>query len=238
MTKKTLIELSHVNFSYGSAPVLKNVNLSLSRGDYYLIIGPNGGGKTSLLNLILGLKNPTSGSVSIAGASPQEFRSKIGYLPQSFSFDTMFPISVWEFVLMGCLSQLKWHGVWEIAVKKKAEELLSEFGIFDLKDRQIGQLSGGQRQRATLARALMNDPEILILDEPTNGLDIHASTFIQQKLASLKGAKTILMVTHMISDVIDEVDAIYSVQGEIEKISKTAVCNHYKLGLYHRKDGL
>lgn len=238
MTRKPLIEICDVNFSYSGLPILKNVNLRFQKGGFYLIIGPNGGGKTTLLSLILGLKAPTTGAIFIDGKPPSQYRSKIGYVPQSFSFDPLFPISVFEFVLMGSLSQLKWHGIWDAKVKEKAIELLLDFDILSFKDQQIGQLSGGERQRASLARALMNDPEILILDEPTNGLDVIASNFIQEKLIELKGQKTILMVSHMISDVVDAVDDITSVQCETEKISKATVCSHYKLGLYHRKERL
>lgn len=236
MKERPLIELKDVGLSYGATPVLRGVNLSFFKGGFYLIIGPNGGGKTSLLNLILGLRAPSSGSVLIHGRAPSHSRSKMGYLPQSFSFDPLFPISVWEFVLMGSLAELKWHGIWDAKIKKRARDLLDEFEMLPFKDRQIGLLSGGQRQRVSLARALMSNPEILLLDEPTNGLDIQASTFMQQKLIDLKGEKTIIMVSHMISDVIAEVDEITSVQCETEKIAKTAICSHYNLGLYHRKE--
>jgi len=231
-----IIKIQNVNFKYESTPILKNVNLTFKRGGFHLIIGPNGGGKTTLLNLILGLKTPSSGSILINNSSPKEHRSKIGYLPQALAFDPMFPLSVKEFVLMGSLSQLKWYGTWPKTVKQKADTLLDSVSMADFKDQQIGSLSGGQRQRASMARALMNDPDILLLDEPTTGLDIQAFSFIQKELIRLKGQKTIIMVSHMIADVIDEVDDITSVQCEIEKIAKQTVCNHYKLGMYHMKD--
>lgn len=231
------IEFRNVSFKYGELQVLKDINLTLKAGGFHLIIGPNGGGKTTLLMLLMGLIEPTSGKVLINGNSPKSHQAKIGYLPQCYIFDQQFPLSVLEFVMMGAISKLRWYGAWPKEVYEKAEHVLAEVEMLPNKNRQIGMLSGGQRQRASLARALIDDPEILLLDEPTSGLDVRASAFIQKKLIDLKSKKTILMVSHMIADVVNEVDDITCVQCEIEKISKETACAHHKMGMYHSKGG-
>lgn len=234
-SKEPIIEFKDASFNYGSLPVLKNIDLAFAKGGFYLLIGPNGGGKTTLLKLIMGLLSAKSGEVTVFGKNPMMSRLAMGYVPQSFLFDPVFPINVEEFVLMGCLSQLTWRGTYPKECYQKAHTILDQVELGTLKDRPLGTLSGGQRQRASLARALLSDPEILILDEPTSGLDIEASSFIIQQLRGLKHQKTIIMVSHMISDVIDEVDQVIIVEGQTEIITKEAACAHYKLGMYHNK---
>ncbi len=229
------ITITNVSFQYNSTLILQDVNLTFKCGSFYLLIGPNGGGKTTLLKLIMGLLEPTKGEISIYERLPKYNLNYIGYIPQSFTFDRKFPISVKEFIMMGAISRLKWYGAWPAEILEKADKLLDEMEIKTLKDRQIGTLSGGQLQRAAMARALINNPRILLLDEPTNGLDVDSSMFIQQKLTSLKSDKTIIMVSHMISDIIDSVDEIECVQCSVEKITKNTICSHYKIGLYHQK---
>ena len=226
------IEFQEVFFQYGNTEVLKNVNLSFKHGGFHLIIGPNGGGKTTLLKLLMGILEPTKGKILISGKAK---RPHIGYVPQSFLFDDQFPLSVLEFVMMGAISKLNWYGTWPKSIYERAYQVLDEVEMMPFKDRQIGKLSGGQRQRAAMARALIDDPEILLLDEPTSGLDVSASEFIQKKLIQMKSKKTILMVSHMISDVINEVDDITCVQNGIEKISKEKACEHHRIGIYHAK---
>lgn len=234
-SEKPIINFQDVSFSYGSLPVLKNIELSFQKGGFYLLIGPNGGGKTTLLKLILGLLAPKSGVVTVFEKKPSQSRLSMGYVPQSFFFDLDFPLNVEEFVLMGCLSKLTWYGRYPKECYQKTNAILEEVELLSLKHRTLGTLSGGQRQRAYLARALVGEPEILLLDEPTSGLDIEASNFIIQKLKQLKKKKTILMSSHMVSDLIGEVDEVIAVAGKPEIITKESVCIHYKLGMYHPK---
>jgi zinc transport system ATP-binding protein len=235
MTIKDLnfIHLENVSYQYGARSVLENVTLSLKRGGFYLFVGPNGGGKTTLLKLIMGLLTPTRGTITINGKPPKEHPASIGYVPQTFFFDPLFPLSVEEFVRMGELSKLTWYGTWPPGVKEKTLEMLDFMGILKEKDRSIGAISGGQRQRASLARALMSDPEIIILDEPTTGLDAEVSKLIQEKILEHSKKKTILFVTHTIPDILSEIDQAICVKGKIEILKKEAICNHHSLGVYH-----
>ncbi len=227
------IHLDNVSYRYDLVSVLDNITLSLKRGGFYLFVGPNGGGKTTLLKLIMGLLTPTSGSITINEVPPKERLSSIGYVPQTLLFDPLFPLSIEEFVQMGELSKLTWYGAWPKGVKEKTLEMLDFVGILKEKDRSIGSVSGGQRQRASLARALMSNPEILILDEPTTGLDPEVSKLIQEKIVENKYKKTILFVTHTIPEFLNEVDQIVCVKGKIEILKKEAICAHHSLGVYH-----
>jgi len=234
MNKKAdFIHLEDVSYRYESLSVLSNVTLSLKEGGFYLFVGPNGGGKTTLLKLIMGLLTPTTGTITINGISPKEHKSSIGYVPQSLFFDPLFPLSVEEFVQMGELSKLTWYGTWPPGVKEKTLKMLDFLGLLKEKDRSIGAISGGQRQRACLARALMSDPEILILDEPTTGLDAEVSKLIQEKILANKKERTILFVTHTIPDILNEIDEAICVKGKIEFLKKDAICTHHSFGVYH-----
>lgn len=229
----SFIKLENVSFDYDGKPILKNISLSLKRGGFYIFVGPNGGGKTTLLKLILGILQPTSGVILVGGKDPKEIRSKVGYVPQTLIFDPYFPLSVKEFVLMGILSRLPWHGRWPKPILDQADAMLNFVELSNLKDRPIGSLSGGQRQRASLARALLNNPEILILDEPTTGLDPDASRLIQEKIRQFKGKKTILFVTHTTPELFKDIDEMICVKNTVEVIPPEAICEHYTLGVFH-----
>jgi zinc transport system ATP-binding protein len=135
---------------------------------------------------------------------------------------------------MGDLAHLTWYGAWPPHVKARTLEMLAFVGMLEAKDRAVGSLSGGQRQRIFLARALMNDPEILILDEPTTGLDIEVSRLIQGKIVENKQKRTILFVTHTIPEFLSEVDQVFCIKGKIEALKKESICAHHSLGVYHR----
>lgn len=227
------MQIDHLFYRYGQVEVLSNITLSLKRGGFYLIIGPNGGGKTTFLKLLMGFLTPQFGSIQIFGKSPIEMRSQMGYVPQSFLFDPLFPLTVEEFVLMGHLSKLTWYGKFPREVKQKATEWMDILGVLSFRKEQIGKVSGGQRQRAALARALLCDPEILILDEPTTGLDTEAAYVIDERLRALKGKKTVLMVSHHIPNFLDIVDEVICIRGTSEVVAKDTVCSHHALGVYH-----
>ncbi|WP_135605773.1 metal ABC transporter ATP-binding protein [Methanococcoides sp. NM1] len=202
------IVLKDIWFHYNDIPILEEVNLVVKEHDFLAIIGPNGGGKSTLLKVILGLIKPSRGTVSVFGETPQKARKFIGYVPQYSLIDLNFPISVLEVVLMGRLSHiglLKRYGEDD---KEKALDALKIVDMFDYKDRQIGTLSGGQRQRVFIARALAADPKLLLLDEPAAGVDIIRQEEFYELLEKLKEKMAIIIVSHDISAVSVHVDKI------------------------------
>jgi len=200
---KTLIAVKDISFSYGYAKVLKNVSLDVKSGDFLAVIGPNGSGITTLIKIILGLLKPVEGEVWIMGRRVEEFSEwqKLGYIPQKAThIDPFFPVSVYEVVAMGLLSKKKFT-----RLTKKEEELsiqnaLEHVGIEDFKNRRIGSLSGGQQQRVFIARAIVKQPHILFLDEPTTGVDAETQEHFYDLLDALnkKEGITIVLITHEI----------------------------------------
>lgn len=194
---ETVIEIRNLTVNYDDVLALDNVNLTVKKGDFLTIIGPNGGGKSTLLKVILGLIEPTSENIKIKGMPVNKAHGLIGYIPQFSKFDRRFPISVLEVVLMGRLTNKSgFFHKFSNEDLKAVNEILLMFGLSNLKNRQIGQLSGGQLQRVMLARALAGDPEILILDEPTASVDLESKTMIYELLKELNQEKTIILVTH------------------------------------------
>jgi zinc transport system ATP-binding protein len=191
-----VINLETVCFEYNKHLVLKNINLIVKEHDFLAIVGPNGGGKTTLLKIILGLLAPKSGTVLLFGNSPTNNRHLIGYVPQHSIFDHSFPITVWETVLLGRIKNKRFLSGFSCSDKQHATEALKKVSMLDLKDQQIGKLSGGQRQRVFIARALASNPKLLILDEPTANLDPQMQEEVYTLLNELKESITIIMVTH------------------------------------------
>lgn len=191
------VSLKNVSAGYGSITALDNIDLSIPAGSFTGIIGPNGGGKTTLLKIMLGLLTPWSGQVMIFGRDPKYNRSRIGYVPQAATINRQFPISVRQTVLQGRLAgkQFFFHQ-YNSADREKVDWCLHKLEVSDLADRQIGQLSSGQWQRVLIARALAVDPILLLLDEPGNGLDSNASSKVYELLKELNQEMTIIMVTH------------------------------------------
>ncbi len=190
------IYIKNLWFSYNGEPILKDVNLSIEKGDFLAIIGPNGGGKTTLLKLMLGLLTPDKGIIKILGKEPKIARHRISYLPQNTDINRGFPISVKDVVLMGLLGK---KGIFKSYTKKdlkKAEEVLALFKMWDYRNRPIDELSGGQRQRVLLARAIISEPEILFLDEPTASIDTSTQSDIYEFLRELNKKTTIVIITH------------------------------------------
>jgi len=190
-----LIEDLSVN--YGSIQALQNIDLRIPYGDFMGIIGPNGSGKSSLLKSILGLVKPQTGSISVFGVNPAVARAEIGYVPQTTNIDRDFPITVGEAVLMGRLVRKAgpFHR-YDGQDRQVVDHYLERLEISDLIDRQIGQLSGGQLKRVLIARALVVEPRMLLLDEPTAGVDAHSSSQIYELLRNLNQDITIIIVTH------------------------------------------
>jgi len=191
-----VIELENVWFSYNGSPVLEDVNLLVNERDFLSIVGPNAGGKTTILRLILGLIKPTRGSVKVFGDSPVKARPRIGYMPQHTSLDPLFPVSVLDVVLMGRLGTGMHFGFHTNADREAAGEALKRVELYDIRHRPFSELSGGQSQRVLIARALVSGPELLLLDEPTANVDIAVETELYDLLDQLNKKMTIVLVTH------------------------------------------
>lgn len=229
----SLIKGQNLYFSYGDDPIFSNISFEIEEGEFIGIIGPNGGGKSTLLRLILGFLTPAKGSLTVFHKSPGKALHQMAYVPQNMRFDKHFPLSTLELVLQGRLFHLPWHGIWKKHDIKKAHLALEEVNLAHLKDRPFGTLSGGEQQRALIARALVSDPKILILDEPTANVDQTAEKTILNLLSSLQRKMTILLVTHDLQTAIDQVSRVLCVQREIVSYSPKEICEHYALGLYH-----
>jgi zinc transport system ATP-binding protein len=208
MSDMEIIKLKDVMVSYGDNTVLQDINLSIMRNDFMGIIGPNGGGKSTLLKLLLGLVQPASGTVSVFGKSPEQVRSRIGYVSQHPDFDRDFPVSVRDVVMMGRFANSGLFRRYSNQDKAAVEKALSRVGMQDSGNKQIGKLSGGQQQRVFVARALVAEPELLLLDEPTASIDHTMQTEFYEILAKLKKSLTIIMVSHDIGAVSIYVDKI------------------------------
>jgi zinc transport system ATP-binding protein len=208
MTGKELVKLEDVWVYYDDVPVLEGVNLSIEKDDFLGIIGPNGGGKTTLLKVILGLVKPSRGEVTVLGGAPERNRKFMGYVAQHSMFDRDFPINVWDVVLMGRCGKVGLIKRFSDEDKKIAIKALETVEMLDYKERQIGRLSGGEQQRVFIARALVAEPKILLLDEPTAGIDTPMQTEFYELLARLKQRIVIVLVSHDISAVSVYVDKI------------------------------
>lgn len=228
-----IIEAENLFFSYADEGILKNVSLTISKGEFIGIIGPNGGGKTTFLKLLMGLLKPSSGKLTIDGLTPKAARTKISYVPQVLRVDRQFPISVLELVLGGKISTTPWWRSFSEKDKQDALEVIDKVGLLEFKDRAFGTLSGGQAQRALIARAMVSKPEILLLDEPTASVDSQAEAEIYELLKDLKTKCTILMVTHDLKAIITDVDRVFCIQREVIALNKDQVCEHFAIGLYH-----
>ena len=191
-----IIEIKDLDFAYSDAAVLEAVNLSVSEQDFLAIIGPNGGGKTTLLKLMLGLLTPCGGSIRVNGKSPGNAASCIGYVPQNVHMNQDFPISVLDVVLMGSFEPKNRFQRNKAQKKKAALETLDRLEMANYADKKIGELSGGQRQRVLIARALVSQPRLLLLDEPTASIDTKGQSEFYKLLASLNKEITILVVSH------------------------------------------
>lgn len=217
-----VIEVKDVSFSYGGPAVLEDVNLCIHRGDFASLIGPNGGGKTTLLKIILGLLKPARGNVFILGGSAEEFRRHLGYIPQKAQFDPQFPASVLEVVLMGRLGWGQPYGFYSKADREHSMNALAEVGLADLCQQAFSALSGGQQQRVLIARALAGEPEILLLDEPTANLDVHMEEAFYDLLVSLNHRMTLVMVSHDL--------------GVVSRLVRTVVCVKQKVMVHPTSD--
>jgi zinc transport system ATP-binding protein len=190
------LELHGVSFAYGDVPVLDGVDLVVEARDYLALLGPNGGGKTTLLRVVLGLLRPSRGTVRVLGEEPARARGRVGYVPQRTQFDPDFPIRVKDVVRMGRLRRGRMLRPFSARDRELAARALATVEVGDLAERPIGALSGGQLQRVLIARALAVEPELLLLDEPTASLDERIGTGVWELLAELSRSMTVVVISH------------------------------------------
>lgn len=217
---KAIIELKDVSFSFGEDLVIKNVNLQVHKGDYLGIIGPNGGGKSTLLKLMLGLLTPINGEVLLYNTPIKKFRdwSRVGYVAQHAThIDPHFPMTVEEVVTMGRYPQI---GLFRFPTQKDKDivkDALNQVEMSDFKNRLVGDLSGGQQQRVFIARALAGKPEVIVLDEPTVGVDVKTQkqfyTLLQKLNTDLD--LTLVLVSHELDIVAHEATEIAYINREL-----------------------
>jgi zinc transport system ATP-binding protein len=195
----SLVSIHDVTFAYDTQPVLEHVSLEVNPHDFLAIIGPNGGGKSTLLKLILGIHPLQHGTIKVFGQSPATSLRDIGYVPQNTNVNTDFPVKVLDVVLMG--NGAKHHPLFGYSSEEKAcaMEALEQVGMEKYATRRIGSLSGGQRQRVMIARALCRRPKLLILDEPTASIDATGQKEIYDLLKKLNATITIIVVSHDLS---------------------------------------
>jgi zinc transport system ATP-binding protein len=202
-------------FGYEDRPILRQVNIQIPEGDFVCVVGPNGSGKTTLLKLALGLLQPTSGRIEVFGQSPQRARHRIGYVPQHPQLDPLFPVNALDVVLMGRLGRAPLLGRWQRRDRDRARGALAEVGLADRADHHFASLSGGQKQRVLIARALACDPDLLLLDEPTAGLDAHVEEGFYRLLEELNHRLTIVLVSHDLGFVSGFVKSVVCVGREV-----------------------
>lgn len=220
----SILEIKDLNFSYEKEVILKDISLGMKEGDFLAIIGPNGGGKSTLLKLILGILTPMSGDIKLFNDSFRANLSRIGYVPQNTNINIDFPIKVIDVVLMGYTESKRKLFGYSKAEIQKAMEVLEQVGISSLAQNKIGSLSGGQRQRVMIARAICNNPKLLILDEPTASIDSMGQKQIYELLKKLNTTISIIVVSHDIS-------VILSYASSVAYINRSLVYHklaHYK----------
>jgi len=213
-----VITFKDVSFTYGGPLILDHVDLVIEKGEFLGVVGPNGGGKSTLLRLALGLLEPTSGQVRVLGKAPTAARRMIGYVPQFATFKRDFPISVEETVLLGRLGITKPLGGYRSIDRQIACRVMAETEILDLKNRHIATLSGGQLQRVLIARALACEPEILLLDEPTANIDLRVETDIFDLLKEINDRTTIVVVSH-------DIGFISKYVRRVACLNRTLICH-------------
>lgn len=212
-TAEPVVAFDHVTFSFGAAPVIEDATFTVNPGDFVSMIGPNGAGKTTLAKIMLGLLQPTRGRVNLCGGATSQQCTRVGYVPQHGAFDPEFPITAGEVVLMGRVPRgLRFYSRTD---RRDAAATLAQVGLPGLERRPFADLSGGQRQRVLIARALVSNPELLILDEPTANIDSAAGRRLRDILERLKGTMTILLITHDLGFVSELVDKVLCVNVRV-----------------------
>lgn len=215
-SSKTIISLRNVGVSYDGCVALEGVNLDIFSDDFIGVIGPNGGGKTSLVKAIMGT-TAYSGEIHIDDSLRRRNHYKIGYMPQVSEFDMRFPISLEEVVLSGLQTEKGFFGRYTATDRRRAQSLLDQMGIADLAQQPIGEVSGGQMQRALLCRAIIAEPRLLILDEPTNFVDNRFEYEFYNMVKQLSRQMAIVMVSHDLGTITSVVKSIVCVNRTVHR---------------------
>jgi zinc transport system ATP-binding protein len=213
MSKK-ILEIKGVEAGYDGETALKDVNLDVYSDDFIGVVGPNGGGKTTFLKVILGMLKPYRGTVNFLNGGSKERMREIGYLPQYIKIDDKFPISVFDVVLSGLTPEKKLFFHYKRKDKQRVEEMLEKMGIQHLKDKTIGELSGGQMQRVFLSRAIISSPKLLVLDEPNTFVDNQFEGELYELLKKLNDEMAIILVTHDLGIITPYVKTIACINKE------------------------
>ena len=229
-----VIEMASVWFGYGDRPVLEGVDLAIGPREFVSLVGPNGGGKSTLLKLALGLLTPQRGRVRLLGQEPAQARWRVGYMPQFAQLDPQFPVTLIDVVLMGRLRGLAPVGPFGAAHRRAAEAALSEVGLFEERKRSFAALSGGQRQRGLIARALACEPELLLLDEPTANLDMKVEEQLYDLLSQLSRRLTVVLVSHDVGFVSQFVQRVVCVNRRVSVHSTSQITGEVISELYGR----
>lgn len=229
--KEKVIEIEQVSFHYGDKYVLENINLSIENESFTALVGPNGSGKSTLLKCILGVLKPQKGTIRLFGTKVEEFDEweRIGYVSQKAnSFNSEFPANVFEVVSMGLFRQKGLFRFLNQKDKEKVYEALRIVGMEEFVKKNIGELSGGQQQRVFIARALVSNPDLLVLDEPTVGIDAKSVAIFYELLEYLHKEKkiTLLLVTHDIGVVTDKVTNVICLNQHIHFHGDVAAFEH------------
>ncbi len=237
----SIINFKNLTFNYPGYSLFKKISFEISKGEFVGIIGPNGGGKSTLIKLMLGLLPNYKGELSILNSPPGKHPHRIAYLPQSTSIDHNIPMTVAEIVLMGCLGH-SFFGFYNSDDKDRASEAMKSLNIEQLAHKQFSSLSGGQKQRVLIARALTCHPQILLLDEPSSGIDIYNESILHDLLKELSEKMTIVMVSHHYNLVSSLVDKVLCVNHNVDihypqkidsKKFKEIISNNYQYVEHH-----
>lgn len=218
---KPIIEIKNLSAGYDDRNVLHDINLTVYEQDFLGIIGPNGGGKTTLMKCILGLLKPTGGEIIF------HCKPSLGYLPQYNTIDRKFPISVEEVILSGLSVQKSLTARFTPEEKEKSKQVIARMGLEGLERRAIGQLSGGQLQRALLGRAIISDPSVLILDEPNTYIDKRFEARLYELLAEINKECAIILVSHDIGTVLQQVKSIACVNETLDYHPDTGITTEW-----------
>lgn len=236
VTDQPVVEMRGVSFAY-TAPVLLDVDLAVHRGEMICIVGPNGGGKTTLVKLMLGLLRPDRGKVRLFGQPPHQTRLRVGYMPQHTQHDPLFPVTVMDIVLMGRLGRpglMGWLGWRRPTDWHAAREALARVGMEGFEARPFAALSGGERQRVLIARALCSGPELLLLDEPTANVDTLVESRLLEVLRELGRDMTILTVSHDLGVVSDLAHRVICVNRRVVSHPTSELTGELIQDLYQR----
>ena len=222
-----IFDVKNLSFIVRGQTILENISFEIFHSEYIAIIGPNGGGKTTLIRMLLGLEKPTSGTIKIFGKKLESFKAwhKIGYVPQRAAHvDANFPATVEDIVKMGRIAKRKLFKASTKEDKQAVYDAMQKMDILNLRDKMVGTLSGGQRQRVMIARALASSPEILILDEPNTGVDVKSQQRFYKLLGELNKEEgiTILFITHDVGVIADDIGRLFTIN------QKATICNDPK----------